>query len=136
LKLKSATPATPQEKLGWEKELLGLYVSDHPLNHYRPKIEQAKVSTIKDMLQESYRDKRYRIAGLVSRAQPIVTKTGKPMLFAKIEDFSDSVEVVVFPETLLKTNEIWKESGIVIVTGKLSARNGAINLICDQATEL
>ncbi|PIT92025.1 MAG: DNA polymerase III subunit alpha [Candidatus Harrisonbacteria bacterium CG10_big_fil_rev_8_21_14_0_10_42_17] len=135
LTLKPAPLANPKEQLGWEKELLGLYISDHPLNHVKGKIEQANVTTIKDVLS-GRANCRYRIAGIIAKTHPIVTKTGKPMLFAKIEDFSDTLEVVVFPDTFSNNTEVWAENNTILVTGRMSARNGEHKLICDEAVEL
>lgn len=137
LRLKPATPAPAMEKLAWEKELLGLYVSDHPLNSYKQKLETIKslpiqqvVTTIKSELQE------FVTAGLVTRAQKIITKTGKSMLFAKIEDFTGNIEVIVFPETYAKTMAAWRETAVVGVLGKLSFRDGEPKIICNNAREL
>ena len=75
-------------------------------------------------------------AGLVTRAQKIITKTGKPMLFAKIEDFTGNIEVIVFPETYAKTMAAWRENAVVGVLGKLSFRDGDAKIICNNAREL
>jgi DNA polymerase-3 subunit alpha len=139
LKLKSAPPASPQDKLGWEKELLGLYVSDHPLNAYRVKIANSGIKSIKDALTSNFQHQtsnRQMIAGIISKIQKIVTKTGKPMLFAKVEDFSDSLEVVVFSDTLAKNFAVWQENKPVLISGRISVRDGEPKLICDSAKEL
>lgn len=134
LKLKPSPPATPQERLGWEKELLGLYVSDHPLNAYKGKILAANAKPIKECLTLS--NGWATIAGIVSRVQKIVTKTGKPMIFAKVEDFGDTMEVVVFPDTLQRNSAVWAEGKIVTISGKINQRDGETKLICDNITEL
>lgn len=136
LRLKEAPKATQKQKLAWEKELLGLYVSDHPLNDYKEKILGKKIKPIKDVLTVKSERQKLSTAGIVTRVQRIVTKTGKPMLFAKIEDFNDTMEVVVFPDTLAKNTEIWQEDNIMMVSGRMSFRNGESKLICDNATLL
>ena len=136
LKLQDIPAATPQEKLAWEKELLGLYISDHPLNYHKAKIENVKASTIKEILTNASDNKPARFAGIVASIQRIVTKTGKPMLFAKVEDFGDTLEVVVFPNTLMNQATIWRENNAILVAGRLSLRNGEPKLICDDAKEL
>ena len=75
-------------------------------------------------------------AGIIASIQRITTKTGQPMLFAKIEDLSNAMEVIVFPETLAKNPMPWKENNIILVSGKMSWRNGEPKLICDSAREL
>jgi len=82
-------------------------------------------------------EERYiSIAGVVSSIQRVVTKIGKPMLFAKVEDFNNSLEVVVFPDTLMKNQTVWKENNAVLILGRMSLRNGEPKLICESATEL
>ncbi len=139
LKLKPATPATTPEKLAWEKELLGLYISDHPLNSYKEKIEKQGARDIKTLLAEDVDAEGYRkpkVAGIVAKVQRIMTKMGQPMVFAKVEDFSHSIEVLVFADTLEKTLPMWRENNAVIITGKMSWRNGEPKLICDTVKEL
>jgi len=136
LKLKPVKEAGRAEKLAWEKELLGLYVSDHPLNMHKESLSGAKPTPIKQVLKEHDSDKSYRIAGLVSGVKNILTKTGKPMLFAHVEDTTDGIEVVVFNETLKKTQECWTEGSVVILVGKVSTRNGNIGMICDEVKKL
>jgi DNA polymerase-3 subunit alpha len=139
LRLKPASPASPQEKLAWEKELLGLYVSDHPLNHHKEKIEKLGVQQIKNLLSKDY-DADYmpkpKIAGVISKIQKINTKLGQPMMFATVEDFGDAMEVIVFANTLEKTQAIWQENKMVLVSGKMSWRNGEPKFICDAVKEI
>ena len=136
LKLKDAPAATAQEKLAWEKELLGLYITDHPLNRFKAKIENAKAKPIKEVLLSGNGNRYLSLAGVISKIQRVVTKTGKSMLFAKVEDFADSIEIVVFPDTLMKNQNVWKDGNAVLILGKMSPRNGETKLICESATEL
>lgn len=139
LRLKPSTLSTVQERLAWEKELLGLYVSDHPLNSYKEKIAKHGARSIKDALSSDPDAEDYRkpkIAGIVSKIQRVMTKMGQPMVFAKIEDFSNGIEVLVFADTLEKTLPLWVENKVVLVTGKMSWRNGEPKLICDTVKEL
>ncbi|MDP3901454.1 MAG: DNA polymerase III subunit alpha [bacterium] len=137
LRLKPAPPASLNDKLTWERELLGLYVSDHPLNVYRDKIKQSGARAIDDLnITPAAMANKQLIAGIISRVQRIVTKTGKPMLFAKIEDLTNALEVVVFPETLARNNDVWQENKLVLISGKLSQRDSDVKLICDKVEEL
>jgi len=120
------------ERLQWEKELLGLYVTDHPLKSYvdsRPK----GLSSIKDILQTERDGVRAKTFGLIVRIQRFTTKLGQPMLFARIEDLQDTIEVLVFSDVLAKTAEIWQENNIIQLSGKVSRRNGEFKLICNDA---
>ena len=136
LRLKAAPPATAQEKLTWEKELLGLYVTDHPLNSFKAKIETIKAKPISAVLLNPSESQYHRIAGVISKIQKIVTKTGKPMIFATIQDFDNSLEVVVFPDTLIKNAAMWRENNPIVVVGRMSSKNGETKMICENAAEL
>ncbi|OGY64231.1 MAG: DNA polymerase III subunit alpha [Candidatus Harrisonbacteria bacterium RIFCSPLOWO2_02_FULL_41_11] len=138
LKLKPGAPATSQDKLVWEKELLGLYISDHPLNKYKNEISASGASAIKNLVGEESSGgiKNPKIAGIVSGIKRVITKLGQPMVFAKVEDFNDAMEVIVFSDTLAKTLPLWQENKAVLVSGKMSWRGGEPKLICDSVKEL
>ncbi|MDP3947661.1 MAG: DNA polymerase III subunit alpha [bacterium] len=136
MKLAPAAPATSKEKLLWEKELLGLYVSDHPLNQHRARIQSVRARTIKDALNEKSERTRFSVAGIISAVKKITTKTGQPMLFARIEDLSDAIEVIAFSDTLARAPDIWKENNAILMGCRMSLRNGEPKLICESAQEL
>jgi len=134
---KLAVPPNEQEKLVWEKELLGFFLSDHPLNRFTAKMKEWQSTPI-DQAREPNRDGHtVKILALVSRIQKIVTKNGQPMIFAHIEDFSiKPLEVVVFNDILNKTSQVWQESNVVYLKGKISWRNGEPKMICENAVSL
>lgn len=136
LKIKAMPPAETKDKLIWEKELLGLYISDHPLNIHRERLAKANVIPIGNALLEKSEMKQMLLAGIVTRVQKIVTKKGKPMLFSKIEDMTNSIEIVVFPETYAKTINMWRIGATVILVGKMDWQKGEPKLICDNGKEL
>lgn len=138
LQLQPATPATKREKLAWEKELLGLYVSDHPLTiaNENGAVAAMKPTRIKDILAEKSTVKNYRICGMVVSVKSIITKTGKPMCFAKVEDQSGSIEVVVFSDSYAKNQTCWKDGAVIVCVGRLNFRNGEVSLVCDQVKEI
>lgn len=126
-----------KEKLVWEKELLGLYISGHPLDQYLGKINGDNVKTIKKVLEnKGFNGNGSRVIGVVSKIKRITTKTGQPILFVEIEDKNDSLEIVVFSDTLAKNPAVWQENKVILVGGKLSWRNNEPKFICQQATEL
>ncbi len=137
LKFKPCESASSQDKLLWEKELLGLYVSDHPLNNYKDQIAKSRAETIKILLAKPGDVMaKSAVAGIISKIQKVITKMGQPMIFAKIEDFNDTLEVIVFSDTLAKTVPVWRENNAVLISGKMSWRNGEPKLICDSVKEL
>ncbi len=130
-RLASAEPATKSEKLRWEKELIGLYVSAHPLSEYQARLTLEKVTQIKDL--KPIPGQSAKIAGLITSSKKIITKTGRPMLFSLIEDLTAKIEVVVFPSVLEKHPNAWAENTIVVLQGKMDNRDGNLKLLCDTA---
>jgi DNA polymerase-3 subunit alpha len=136
IKLRDAPkPASKAEKLAWEKELIGLYVTDHPLKGF---LERNSGNGIKP-IGEAYKERENRsvnVCGVISSIQRIQTKTGAPMLFVKLEDLSDNIEILVFSETLSKYSKLWEENNAVLVYGKISKRNGDTKLICQKVQSI
>jgi len=134
-KLKNAPPATATERLAWEKELLGLYISGHPLDKFSKLIEEKKYH-IKNIKENPKEGKEIVVAGIVQEVRPIVTKKGDNMAFIKISDFAETLEAVVFPRTLAEfKNQIIPDKCLAF-KGKISLRNGEISLIVDKVKEL
>ncbi|HXK40719.1 MAG TPA: DNA polymerase III subunit alpha [Candidatus Paceibacterota bacterium] len=130
LRLMAAEPAKVWDKLMWEKELLGLFVSAHPLNEFQPALRLEGVLPIKNI--SSTTAGTVRIGGVITKIQKIMTKTGRPMLFSLLEDLTSKIEVVVFPNVLERNPDIWKENSIVVATGKINDRDGSLKLLCDD----
>ena len=138
LRMRPAQPADKKSKLLWEKELLGLYLTDHPMNAYRDKIgDQAQpIKNILKMKATDERGPRVRLAGIVSGVQQIFTKTGQPMLFVTLEDLSDNIEMLVFSDTLSKYKNLFQENKAILASGRVSWRGDEPKLICDAVKEL
>ena len=128
--LHDVPPAPQIEKLSWEKELLGLYVSAHPFEDFSKALGNSVVKVSE--INESQRGKKIRIAGMITAIREITTKAGQLMMFARLEDMTGAVEVVVFPRILMDTKSYWKKETCVIVTGELSARDSSPKIICGQ----
>ena len=130
-RLAVTTPAPQLDKLMWEKDLLGLFVSAHPLSEFRSALNYEKVMPIKNIPPRTL--EQIKIGGLVTTVKKITTKNGnKQMLFANIEDLTGKIEVVVFPTVYEKYPDVFKENAIIIVKGKVSDRDGAVKLLCDD----
>ncbi|HMB17426.1 MAG TPA: DNA polymerase III subunit alpha [Candidatus Paceibacterota bacterium] len=135
LNLRSADKVSKRKLLSWEKELLGLYLTDHPFNKYVNKLSN-KVTPIGEIINEEEHKKYYITAGLISNIKKIFTKNGKPMLFVKLEDQEHSMEILVFADTLQKNSNLWKENKVVIVKGRLSKRDEEPKLICNKVKSI
>jgi len=134
IKLEKSAPASNFTKLGWEKELLGLYVSSHPLNGFKKLFASRTTPIIK--IDATMVDKKVVLGGLVSGVKKIITKNGKPMLFMKLEDLSGRTEVVIFPNLLEKNPAALQENKIVFVAGRVDDRNGEIKIVADDVQEI
>ena len=119
-----------------EKELLGFYLTDHPLNQYLPLLAAKCSHRINDLLQESEKkkDKLVNIGGMVTSLRLVLTKANaQEMVFAKIEDDSGSIEAVVFPKVYSRTKECWAKNQMVLVKGRVQIREESPNLVVDEA---
>jgi DNA polymerase-3 subunit alpha len=134
LKMQPAPPASKKERLDWEKELLGLYVSEHPAKEYEKVIN--KMAILPSKLSAQLVGKNVRVGGVLSHIHKIITKTGKPMLFVGLEDQKAKLEVLVFPRTLERTPTMWQEGKIIVVSGRLDDKEGNYKLLCEEVQEL
>ncbi len=134
IRFENVEPAKKSQKLSWEKELLGLFVSSHPLEDYKAILEKKSVQIAN--LDASLSRRNVKIGGIISKIKKIITKTGKPMLFMTLEDLSDRIEVVVFPSMIEKKPTLFKENKIVFVSGKISNRSATPKLICEDIEEI
>ena len=134
IKMEPAIAAKLLEKLTWEKELLGLYVSSHPLNSFKKLFETKTTAIIK--IDKAWVNKKVILGGLINNVKKIITKTGKPMIFMKLEDLTSKTEVVVFPNLLERNPNALQENKIVFVAGRVDDRNGEIKIIADDVQEI
>ncbi|MFA6430381.1 MAG: DNA polymerase III subunit alpha [Candidatus Paceibacterota bacterium] len=139
-KLEPAEPATQTMKLTWEKELLGLYISGHPLDKYKHIFEKQQI-TVKKIKEETEAMKKLvdngkAVGGIIQEVREIMTKKNEPMAFIKIADLTDTIEAVVFPRTYAQYKSIIVPEKCIAIVAKISERNGEISLIVDRMKEL
>lgn len=127
-------PATKKEKLSWEKELIGLYISDHPVAEFQEYLSEVAVP-INELSQQMV-GRRIKVGGVIQKVQKIITKSKSEMLFVTIEDMKGKIELLVFPRIFEQTGGAWTEERLVIVDGKLSDKDGSFKLIADDVKEL
>jgi len=133
-KLKDEKPLATSQKLLWEKELLGLYISSHPLESFK-NILNRKTISIKDLKNGSF-PYTIRAGGIILSVKKILTKKGKPMLFIKLEDLTDKIEVIVFSSSIEKNPTAFQENKIVFITGRLDTWNNTKKIICENIEEI
>ncbi len=121
-------------KLAWEKELLGLYISAHPLDSVRHLLEKFVIPCAE--AKQKKNNTAVRVSGIVTTAKKIYTKTNEPMLFVTVEDLTDSVEVIVFPSILKDTASCWDVDKIIAIDGKISTKDNDAKIICNAVKEV
>lgn len=134
LKLLKAPPASLEQRLAWEKELLGLYVSGHPLDRYREKFRDPRKSI--RHAKEHLRGIETVIAGFIEQARFGMTKNGERMGFFKIADFSDAVEAIVFPRAIKEMESLLRPGACVALKGRVANRNGEVSFVVERAKAL
>ena len=119
-----------REMLNWERELIGLYISDHPLTPYQETFRQI-VSYFSGQLGEAAHEEKVRVAGLVTSVRPYTTKTNKPMGFVTLEDIQGNFDLVLFPRTWTQYREQMAVGQIVIVEGKVDTNSTPPKILVD-----
>jgi len=134
LRLEKASEVSQKEKLQWEKDLLGLYISGHPLEAYKTKLE-ANNMTIKKLetLQEG---DTTVIAGIIETIRDVLTKKNERMLFIQVADFSGSTDVVVFPKVFEEFRSFITAENCIAIKGKVSKRKGETSFIAEKIKAL
>ncbi|HYM49183.1 MAG TPA: DNA polymerase III subunit alpha [Candidatus Limnocylindrales bacterium] len=120
--LVEGVPPMPQdERLRGEKELLGLYVSDHPLRQIEQALH-ARVDTYANEITPEMENLEVRVGGMIKAIRPVITRSGKAMAFVQLEDLTSTIEVIVFPRVYEERRLLLEPDRVVIVRGKVDAR--------------
>jgi DNA polymerase-3 subunit alpha len=134
LALPSAPEAPLGDKLGWEKELLGLYVSGHPLDRFKEKL--AKSPQTIAQLKTQNPGVTAVAAGMIEYVRMQLTKNGDQMAFIKITDYEGAIEAAIFPRTFAEYKSILKPDTVIAMRGRLSSRNGELSMVADKMKAL
>ena len=121
---------TTAEKLAWERELLGTYVSEHPFSRLASTLPPN--ATLCGEIEEGMANREVVTAGMVSSVRHLYTKDGRPFAVAVLEDLDGQVEVAAWPEVYEQTGELWEEGAILLVEGRVKVRNDRVSLNCDR----
>jgi DNA polymerase-3 subunit alpha len=112
--------ADRRETLNWERELIGMYMSEHPLTPYLNEIQRI-VTHFSATLGEATDQEKTRVAGMVSNIRPYQTKTGKMMAWVMLEDVAGTIELVLFPRTWEKYQFAIEVGGVIVAEGRVDA---------------
>jgi DNA polymerase-3 subunit alpha len=135
LRLAEAPVAGQSDKLAWEKELLGLYISGHPLDKFKEILDKREV-TIAKVKTEMKEGMVAVLGGIIEEAKPIITKKNDQMMFLRLADLGSSIEVVVFPKVFEEFKALLVAEKCIIIKGRVSNRNDEISLIAEKIKEL
>jgi DNA polymerase-3 subunit alpha len=129
-----------RDQLQWERELLGIYISQHPLEVYRAFLEEQTVPLTE--IKPEHDGKSTTVGGIITDVREITTKNGKKMAFIKLADLASEIELILFPNSYQQTIGTWEKDKIVLVSGKVNAkeRDGTVSteakLMVDDAREI
>jgi hypothetical protein len=126
--------ANPKEALDWEKELVGVYVSSHPLQQMTVDLMNVITHASVDVTEE-VAGKGVVVAGIVADVRQITTKKGETMAFIRLEDLQGSIDVTVFPRLYADEKAFFALEKIIVVAGKADVRNGRVSVVADTVRD-
>lgn len=133
--LEKTKPADKKQRLAWERELLGMYVSEHPLSGIGHIIEPFRTKKISE-ISENDEDQYVRLSGIITNIQKILTRKNQNMIFARLEDLEKNIEVLVFPKLLEVNPLLWSNDNIIAIDGFVSFKDGVAKILAEEAWEL
>ncbi len=144
LPVESRAPATSsaeiasRELLSWEKELLGLYLSAHPLSDVLASLDgSGGANGLLQIVELANRTpgEKVRLVGMIAGVRRITTKTNRTMAIIELEDLTGTMELVAFPDCYERHLALWQTDVILEVVAKLDRRGEVLQLICETATD-
>lgn len=130
INLADTEPASKNQRLSWEKQLLGLYISDHPLKEFQDYFTSRTTPILK--LSNDLINQTITVGGIITKVQKVYTRNNQLMYFITIEDGIGKLEALIFPKLVEKDPELWEEENIIMTRGKLSNKDGEFKLLCDS----
>ncbi|MBM3142712.1 MAG: DNA polymerase III subunit alpha [Chloroflexi bacterium] len=118
-----------KDKLDWERELLGVYFSEHPLTSVAPKLVNA-TTTLCGGIDAEMVGEKVIIAGMVTSMRQLYTRDRRPFVIATLEDLDGNIEVTAWSEVYNQTKEVWQEGKILLVEGTVKLRDDRVNVNC------
>jgi DNA polymerase-3 subunit alpha len=132
--LPAAVKANPKEALDWEKELVGVYVSSHPLQTMTVDLQNV-ITHASIEVTEELSGRAIVVAGMVADVRQITTKKGEAMAFIRLEDLQGTIDVTVFPRLYADQKPLFATDKIIIVAGKADVRNGRVSVVADSVRD-
>jgi DNA polymerase-3 subunit alpha len=131
IRLPAISSLDPREKMEWEKELLGMYLSDHPLSAYHSALKKA-ITHYTGQLMEAEHHSPVVVGGMIKDVRTTITKKGQEMAFAILEDIQGTVELVIFPRTWANQQKLIRTNEIMIARGKVDTDRAEPKVLVDS----
>ncbi len=135
LELNKTAPATKRQRLSWERELLGIYISDHPLSDLKAPIESSRTIAI-NQIRPSMENEFVRVSGIVTTVLKKLTRSNQNMAFIKIEDLESNIELLIFPKVLEANKDFIVADTIIAADGFVSYKDGAAKILVENIYEI
>ncbi len=126
-------PISQKDRLAWEKELLGVYVSEHPL--YRLMRNSSSEYTSLDQIDASLEGRSVTVAGSVTRIRAISTRKGNEMAFVELEDLTGGMDIVVFPQAFEQYKTFLAADRLLAIRGRVDVRDGKVQLVAEAVQD-
>ncbi|MFC2045649.1 DNA polymerase III subunit alpha [Chloroflexota bacterium] len=123
-----------KDKLAWEKELTGVYLSEHPFSAFAAGSVPDN-ATLCGQVDADMKGQSVVVAGMVTSIRNLFTKDRQPFISAILEDLDGSLEVMVWPRVYANTKDLWQEGNMLLVEGKVKLRDNQVQLICDHVNQ-
>jgi len=125
----AATDIPTKEKLAWERELMGVYLSEHPFTSFAREI--GSEATLCGQIDAELVGQTVMVAGIVALVHHLFTRDRRPFVSAVLEDLDGRIEVMVWPKVYASARDLWHEGNILLVEGKVRLRDDRVQLNCD-----
>jgi DNA polymerase-3 subunit alpha len=131
IRLPAISSLDPREKMEWEKELLGMYLSDHPLSAFQGALKKA-ITHYTGQLMEAEHQSPVVVGGMIVNLRITMTRKGQEMAFAILEDIQGTVELVIFPRTWANCQKMIRTNEIMIARGKVDTDRAEAKVLVDS----
>jgi len=130
------TDIPAREKLAWEKELLGVYISEHPFSSLASKGTALNLNiTLCGQIDTELAGQKVVVAGIIVSVRYLFTRDGRAFAGAVLEDLDGRIEVMVWPQVYAETKDLWQEGNILLVEGKVKVSDDQVQLSCDSVRD-
>jgi DNA polymerase-3 subunit alpha len=120
-----------RDRLVWEKELMGVYLSEHPFSSVASEVASGD-TTLCGQIDAELVGQTVIVAGMVASVRHLFTRDRRPFVSAILEDLDGQIEAMVWPKVYTDTGDLWEEGNILLVEGKVRLRDDRVQISCDK----